>query len=457
MTPLDYLSLGSIGQFWRYNGTLPREDDTPEFGRIVAVGRAIYLDAVDERADIEAWTAEEATLEPGTTFLGQLPNDAVLSIETWSRGTTRVLGGHHISTQSYAARSLVGGNVPLHALRSASLSTMRALYHSMSFWAGMVASEEEFEFDEGKVSGFTIKLTAPSSVTATIDNRLSLTIEPRWSVGGPEDLRLLSIPIAIGCVSKLPADPYTLLRPLLDIQGLLGMLFGGFVSADRCEAVLDLDPELPESQRRSYPLWNGALMVTPEGVTDRSDDRRPAVRLATLGGIAGLARWIRLCRTHERATEVAISPYRYGFACGEVDLLAIGAALEYWVAAHRNRKWAAKKPSVKGRSAQAGFALAVAGQAGQPFAEWVGDVDRWCTDFSDAYNGLRHNPNFAIADDLLADPVVSGRYLLFAVLLNRVAGTRRPSEAIFNDDRLTNRGQRIRSRLMGGAAEPRPM
>jgi hypothetical protein len=441
---LEYLEKGSIGLFWRYSGTLPSDNDTPEYGRLYLDRHRVFLETIDES---DQWSGPDNTLKTGTAILGQLPTDAVLILGTLSRGNTWMMGGHKISTQRYAAHSIVGGDVPLDRLRSSKVFSVRALFHSLADWGGIVVSEEHFDYKDGKFNEFTLKLSAPTAATAKLDGARSITIEPKWSVTGPKDRRVASIPIAIGCTSMRPVTSEKLLQPLIDIQNLLGMLFESFVAANKVEAVLDVEPSEYLTQRISHPMWNGVLMVAGAGAKVSDSMTLPIADLVTIGGPSGLARWVRLCWKYPRATEVAVSPVRQGPTRDELEILALGSALEYWVAANRHLKWAKKQPKGRGKSAQVGIARAIAGQAGKPFSSWVGDVERWCLEFSNTYNGLKHDPKFVIEEDELEDLVVSSRFLLLAVLLNKSSGTLAPSVSIFASHRLSSRGRRIRRRF----------
>ncbi|HQZ35830.1 MAG TPA: hypothetical protein PK020_15500 [Ilumatobacteraceae bacterium] len=284
-------------------------------------------------------------------------------------------------------------------------------------------------------------------MSARIDARFELRIEPKWSVGGDEDHRILSDPIAIGCASTRPTEAYEFFRVLFEVQGLLSALFRGHTTADAGEAELDLDPLVPRHDRGSYPMWQGELMVTPDGVSRRADAHPPILNLADIGGVAGLARWVRLCRKHPRATEVALSPYRSGYSRAEVEILSLGSSFEYWVASHRDRQWAAKPNRGKGKGGTPDIALAMAGRAGDPFRKWVGQSDQWCRQFWSAYNGLKHDPRFAVDPYELSDLVMSARYLLTAVLLDRTANNRVPSSTMFASHLLAELGLRLRKRL----------
>jgi hypothetical protein len=116
-------------------------------------------------------------------------------------------------------------------------------------------------------------------------------------------------------------------------------------------------------------------------------------------------------------------------------VLELAAAMEYWVKVNRPALWA-----------QTAFAQAIAGKGGTAFKKWAGNPIAWANAFWKTYNRLKHEVAYQPDPAELADLAASARFLLGGTLLDRAAGTRAPSRAIFRHYRLNGLGQRIRDR-----------
>ena len=115
-------------------------------------------------------------------------------------------------------------------------------------------------------------------------------------------------------------------------------------------------------------------------------------------------------------------------------------ALEYWRAAHRGtHAWAKEKKEPP--------PLAAAKRIGSVFDAFVGDSEVWAKRYWNAYNGLKHDPSFAIDGTkayLLAE---SGYVLLLCSMLDRVAGSKKPSSAICQGNQFKAFGDALRNEL----------
>jgi len=177
-------------------------------------------------------------------------------------------------------------------------------------------------------------------------------------------------------------------------------------------------------------------MVTPEGVQSPKMSEWPLFDLATLGGPPAVARWINLVTAHRRAVAPVVNPYRIGLSTAALTLLEVAAAIEYWVRVNRPAKWASTK-----------FADAVAARVGAPFADWVGDPEKWSASFWRTNNLLKHEPDVQPEPELISALARSGRHLLAAALLDRVAGSKAPSKRVFKSHQLNDLGSQLRERF----------
>lgn len=256
-------------------------------------------------------------------------------------------------------------------------------------------------------------------------------------VNGPADQRTLHAPIAISCTSQRRRETWDLLQPLLFVQDLLNFAFGGFVAAEGGTATVDIAPPTDGRTEPSPSLWSGPLMVrAPATTAPESMSAFPLFSLQTLGGAAGLARWVRLCERHGRATAPVVRPFRFGAVTPSVGMLETAAGIESWVKSNRPAAWT-KGP----------FATVLARRVGRSFSDWVGDPEKWSKAFWGTYNKLKHDTTYDPDQFEVQDLLVSGRYLLAAALLDRVAGTKAPSGQIFTKPRLNAVGLRLRERF----------
>lgn len=430
----EVLGSGSIGFFWKDLPDLGLEKD-PERG---------YLHVDNSWAELELLNEDPMALDPSATepppsgIAGALPGDSVLLLELVGPSPTLRFGGDpRASTNRFQARTAIGG-VAIDRLRSTQLLAMRADFHGVSRWAGMTAIRERHKTDStGGVTSWSADVSSDADVSHRLRAGTTINISTSWRVDGPRDRRTLSAPVSFECRSRRPVEVWELLQPLLIIQDLLGLAFAGFVAAERGSAAVDLRPEQNEKPRQLPTLWNGALMVKQPGVQQPRDmNAYPLFDLTSIGGIAGLARWIRLGRQHPRAIAPITTIYRHGPISPTVQLMELAAGIEYWVKANRPAQWTQGK-----------FAQVVTKRCGRSFATWAGDGEKWASAFWRAYNHLKHEPTYQPDPREIMDFVISARYLLAATLLNHVAQSKRPSQVIFNNHRLMNVGSRLRDRF----------
>lgn len=159
-----------------------------------------------------------------------------------------------------------------------------------------------------------------------------------------------------------------------------------------------------------------------------ASNAEPIFHLSHLGGIQGLARWVRLTNKHPRAVASVVAPFRRGQISDEVRLLELAAAIEYWVAAHRRRGAWTKKG--------ANPAEAMGHHLGSAFSGWVGDVAKWADKLNSSYNSLKHDPSYVSDPLTLRALQESASLALTAEVLNRVAGNKQPAQRIFADYRI---------------------
>lgn len=424
---------GRLGFFWLPNQWPPDLDQDPERGWIRVESRFATIDVLDE----DPIGSFDHDLVQPEAMAAALPTDSLLLLETYQSRASRRFGGlPRASSKQYRARTVVG-NAPVGELRSPKLLAASANFHGIGRWAGLSASEERSKMDQGVVKEWTLKLSESEELSATLSGGRLLEVSTSWRVDGPPDRRTISAPTVIGCKTTRPRDAWMLLEPLVHIQNLLSIAFGGLVVAEGGSAAVDLGAA-SDSRRGTPTFWSGPLHAPPKSaVLPKNMKEHPLFRLSTVGGIEGLGRWVRLCDKHGRAVRPLVRHFRTGHSAAEVTLIETAAAMEYWVKANRTSRWAQTRR----------WAQAIAGRAGKAFAEWAGDPEAWGKAFWGTNNALKHEPTATMDPRELTDLAVSGRHLLTAILLDRVAGSRAPSRTIFRHHRLHDLGLRMRERF----------
>jgi hypothetical protein len=442
------LEAGSIGLFHRWAETGLVEGAPVERGWIRRSGRWVHIDTIDEsEIPTSLGLLNDGHPEP-TALLGQLPGATVLALELQHRGGTAVIAGEHASTQQYRART-VALNPPLYRLRSSDVMGMRADFLSLEVFARVPGAREEWEYTEDqRVQGYQLRLEQDTEDrSARLRRGLTLAVTSTWSVTGPLVDRRVTIPTSLIVRSSRPRKVFEVLRPLVDVQNLLSFLHHGFMPVHSAALTLDLNiDEAHPNLSNDVTCWCGWLFERPAGVAETSSPH-PLLSLNDLGGVSALARWVNLAEDHPRAVGPVIAPFRYGAAVAESDLLTLGAAFEYWVAVHRHKRvrWATL-PRPRRVTAHRWIMEAASRRAGKPFNAWVVDRAAWCDDFSASYEKLKHDPSCVISAELLIDLVISGRYLLFGLLADRIASSRRPTRKLFEAYTLSGLHSRLEAR-----------
>lgn len=424
---------GGLGEFWIVPDA--RFLSAPE-----EATRSGFIRQADEVVEVHLlleghpFSALGRSVPIPAAILGATEHAGVLVIGVLGTSRTASLGGGRASVERYRARSLLCH--PSVSLAESALSTSASGYFlgdGLLAWADIDAVDREFKLNAArKVSSATIRLKSTPDLRVPLSRSVALRLSGHWSLNQDDDLRHVvetALEVEVESTSS-PRALMDLLGPLLRCQELLSLAFHGFVRADGGRA------GLPGIDERAY-LWDAALTPArvPYRVRAAATNERPLFHLADIGGVNGLARWMRLCIKHPRAVSAIVSPYRRGIGSNEVRLLELAAAIEYWVAAHRRR----------GRWTRSGSnqAEAVAKHVGPAFTKWVQDPTKWAKVFWDHYNGLKHEPTFNPDSHTVAVLQESAELLLTVELLCRVAGTKRPARQILTNYRHENLGGEV--------------
>jgi hypothetical protein len=442
MTLDDALKDGSLGYSWTVPDETADLDTAPDRGYVHTDGGWLKLELLDEEDELTSfrtWASGKPRKSP-EALVGMLPEDAAVFLEVRGPWHTQRFGPR-ASSKTLLARTAIGG-VPLDRLRTVRLTELQADFPGIDYWAGLSASTEKWtESESGRLESWSVTLTGSERLESSLRSTRTLHVSTTWRVEGPMPRRLVSIPVTIGCESRRPLPLRSLLEPVLDAQDLISCAFDSFVPAESGSGRLDVDPTDKPNLEARRSIWNGALMVRSPAVPDPGERRDlPIFSLATIGGVRGLARWTQLASAHPRATRAVVARYRQGLRSPQLALMEVAAAIEYWVARHARVTWA--------RGSTRGWPIVdvLAKQCGTAFAGWVGDRESWSKAVWDAYIPLKHLTGSERDPWDLADLAESARYMLGGALLNRVAGRKSPSQAMFRNHRLDGLGSRIREK-----------
>jgi hypothetical protein len=443
---LDSILSGTIGHFWPGVERPRSVRRQPERGYLQRAARdEIELTSLDDNGSALAVETHRGRQLP-KLVTGATEHGGVLLLEIFGHGSQSRFGGSSASVRHLRARAIVA-DVSIGQVRSSRLFSVSGHFYGASDWFGVTTSTEKTSFNKkGRLDSYSIHVQAGAAQALTISLGRELVVAPHWSTSGSRDRRTVLAPIEVTCRSSRPKTLWQLCEPILRIQDLISYCFDGFFVADSALAVPDVAnaQDLP----RRPNLWYSQLMEVPQRVDPPKGKGFPRLRLTELGGFAALRRWLTLCSKHLRAVRPLIEPYRLGKASPPLRMIEVAAAMEYWVAAHkRTSQWAKAKCS-RPRHNGCGYAWTLANYVGKPFADWVGDVDKWTHVFWETYNKLKHAPGYSPDDVDLWLLAESGELLLAACLLDRVALTKVPTRSIFGEAHHTwNLREQVRDLL----------
>ncbi len=435
MSRLTDLMSGSIGFFWTAVEDFGAED-------LAMQGHVHLSDDGDLVLNLLALHEKPFRETPMPTSLAAATTaGAALFLDVHHSRLATTSGGYQVPTRTYRAHGVVSGP-PLRDLESDRFLEISAFFPGVGDWAGIAGSSSLPSLDEqGRLKSLSITVQAAEPQGQRLVGGRQLELSTHWQVDGPEDRRTIYAPVEFKISTSRPSRWADLIRPLQSVQGLLSLAYDGLVVADGGKVTMDSRTRPVESPT----WWNARLMRRPNGAREpRSMAEFPGFYLSTIGGIAGLRRWIELSNSHPRATGPLVARHRYGLQNVETRLMEIAAAIEYWVSAHRRSAQWARRPMGQGK-----YAANLAARVGAPFSELVGDAMAWSRRFWATNNLLKHEPNSQYDAYEVSILAQTGAVLLQSALLNRVAGTSAPARSICDSHRNLLLKDQIRG-LLGG-------
>ncbi|HWI43659.1 MAG TPA: hypothetical protein VNS81_08560 [Nocardioides sp.] len=440
---LDDVLEGNLGYFWPQVtvGVADLRDESVIRGFIHQRDDSmVEVRLLDER-DVESGPLGSGRTDETVSVFGVGEKTGLLLPEVASKGFRTQIGSGSSITW-YRSRALIA-RVDLETVASSRLVEAALVFPDGLAFAGESALDQTTTWDPEtkKVSGVTYKLT--SSTAEQVGGKhgaFELTISPDWRTTRGASATTIETGLLVSLRVRRPRKYADFRSHLIGVQDLLNMAHDRFTPARSGTAQVHSNGEGAVPPPR---LWMHECMVPPAPRTQSGQERTPLFFLADLGGAPGLRRWLSVRDEYPDAAAVVTANYRGDASHIPARLLETAAAIEMYVNQNRRNGAAWAKKS----SAAPDHATALARRVGAPFDQLVGDSRVWGKRFRAVYNGIKHDPSFARDPDELWLLWWSGRVLLMAALLDRVAGSKAPSRRIFDDYRVTRNGSTIRSKL----------
>lgn len=431
---IESIQRGTIGWFWTGYKRLPSLKRSPDQGYVrLGNDNRIHLTLLNE-TDIKSLAENVTDPEIPRIVLGATEHGGLILLDLRGYRSELRYGGSSASVMHYYGQSIVAG-VNLRKIRSNRLKSISAHFFGTSHWFDVRPVDEKLSLhpNSNLIKSYSISVDHDPGQTETISEGREIVIARTWLTTGPADRRTVHAPISISCRSRSPKDLFHLRRPLLYIQDLISLAYGGLVVADGGRA----EPDSIEEHSSMPRFWDGLLMSATPNAALAKDTGFPLFHCSDIGGLSGLRRWIKLYDSHARAVHPVVGHYRTGHVFPPLRLLEVASGIEYWVAIHRrSTKWAHTICSkCKKGNRLCGYAWTLASHVGQDFGDWVGDPHRWACEFWSTYNRLKHEPSYSIDPYEVSLLAESGSLLLAAALLNRISRSKTPSKLIFTRGR----------------------
>ncbi len=439
---IDQLVSGSLGFFWFVEpGRSPDLDDDKAMRGFLR-RREDEIELVLLRDDPFAET--EARRPIG--FIGATEHSGVVVRDLIRSSRTLNYGGSKASVDRYAAQTVIA-EPTIDSVSSLDLVSMSVLFHGdrAMEWSGLKAVEQKITTNkQNRVQQVRLDMRSVPDAVAPLSPSSSLRLSAHWrSSPDPHRGYTIDTGLRVSVETSRPTPRWSPTLALARVQDLLGIAFGGYYAVVEGYA-------RPAGSSDDGRIWNSHLMWPPPPAAQADRRSFPMFTIEEIGGIDGVVRWIRLCKSHPRAVSPIINRLRQDRRSPEVQTLELAAAIEYWVAYNRGqgRAWAKKNKEDTPVAALARY-------VGPAFADWITDPAKWAACFWGHYNGLKHDPRFQYSRHDLSLLSEVAHQLMVAALLNRVACTKQPARSIFDDYRNARLGQDLRNLVSGNTHSDR--
>ncbi|MCD4524021.1 hypothetical protein [Nocardioides sp. cx-173] len=338
-----------------------------------------------------------------------------------------------LCTARYRSRCLVL-DPPAQDIDDDTVVAVQLHYYGLSSWSGERRLNEEPIIEDGKVVGWTAQLRWDAGTTVPLGDGYTLRFSSGHTVTGPYDRRTLTAPLVITIESEERRPIGEHLVRLDAVHALLA------VAHKETPLASSGGVRFAHTQDVYCSLWERTMIgLGPPG--DLTHEF-PHLGLDNIGGIRGVASWVRLVLEDRRAVEPLVRHALSSIQTPESRILSTAAAMEYWVASNaRSAPWAKRKTGED-------LPSALTRHVDSAWNSWIGDSDQWVKNFWKAYLDLKHfRPNTPDPSTVHALEV-SGRWLLTATLLDHCLGSPDASRHLFSKG-LGSLGRNVREELWG--------
>ncbi|WP_353107733.1 hypothetical protein [Gordonia sp. (in: high G+C Gram-positive bacteria)] len=414
---------GTLGHFWLQP---PHDLDlaTSRDGYVrIAENNVIQIATLTTGNQLERMMRGELEKLPNpAAAFGMTNATGVLFFDLYGVSENNNFGGARASTETLKYRSLAF-KFDVSEIRSDRLSELSLHFPGVYFWSGLRLIEENMDIDAiNRPSSYAAKILDIPRIKTQFTPTIELEITSTWSVTGHQDQRIMSTPMVLTSRSKKPVSWTKHVPQLLAVRDLLNLAYKGYIPASAGRVTLDYTDTYKPNARPEF--WSSRFMVPPRSIESKDPAGIfPVFSVGDIGGIAGVKRWALLDRQHPRATGPLVNLYRFGRINVETRLIEIAAAMEYWTKIHQTlgRHWA--QPLKLSKKKYEPLPNAMARKAGSAFEAFVGgDTLSWSTEFWNAYNNLKHAPNYQYDAGDIATLAATGELLLECSLLARCRG-----------------------------------
>jgi len=395
---------GSLGYFWpSAHGVVVDVDSAePERGYVHLNDRAALVETLIERP------FDGIAEAPDTDAIVATTGDfGVLFLER-SASANATVWGRRASFNSWRFQTVIA-NIRVDQLKSHDLTMMSADFLGVTDWSGIGRLETHPTYHDNSTSlkEVSVRLfSEPEDIAALGDGR-EIFLTTNWSAHGSVDRQVLLAPTTVGVRASVPVSFQRLLLPILQVQDLLNVMFGGFVDCQGGDVQVDYgDQPLPA---QPPTLWNSALMERPPAAQPPAErlSQVPLVPLHVLGGIDALARWIELYDRSPAVVGAITGSYRNGITSWASLLLSVSSAIEYWVIAHRG------DPNHR--------AASFLGDVGEYGLMWLRNPAAWRRDYLDLTNDIKHGSQTPVDPSELRMTALIARSLLTMAIVREIS------------------------------------
>lgn len=348
---------------------------------------------------------------PCSALAGRTEAGPVLLVAIGSRGARR----SHLDVATYRTKHLLV-DVDLELVDADTVTALQMGYHGLLNWVPARIYREDPIVEDARTVGWKAELRYGEGLTADLGGGYSLRFSSGWEVAGSFDRRTFATPLNVTVESDVRKPIGEHVARLDAVHALLNIAHRDDVKSFVGSARL-------HDETRWCGFWESNMMTSD--AVDQGMREFPYLGLEHVGGIDGVARWVQLVLDHHRAVVPLVRHTIFTNQTPESRLLSTASAMESWVAANRRTDLWAKK--VQGEDLPG----ALMRKVDRSWDDWVGDPDKWCTDFWHAYTCLKHRPEVDLDSYRVHMLEVAGRWLLTAALTDECSGTQSASQHLF--------------------------